>query len=217
MEDSMLKPVNTVFSVDSIIDIPELTKAKLFMNENYGNQYSHVPPHLAYTIMPFPEVNFESGRRELLEYIKTQRSYTVHISDLIYDEKGKFYYVALEGDIIKKLHEDITLLLNRYRDNCVREKDLERLKNGDFDERSKQYLNDYGYTKVFDNFRTHITVGNYTIESVDVEDLTKKLRDMLKPILDKDWVIDNIHAIFHTDSAVNQSEMKVMWEEVLKI
>lgn len=209
-----LKTTNTVFSVDSILDIDALTKAKLFMNENYGNQYSHLPPHLAYTIMPFPEEKLSLGKKDLIEYIEKQKTYSVHISDLMFEERGKFFYISLDGDLVKKIHEDITTLLNKYRDGYVREKDLERLNNGDFDDKSKQYLIDYGYTKVFDNFKTHITIGNYTTENVNVEELTSKLRDILCPILNKDYVIDNIHGVFHTDSANNQSEMKEIWSEV---
>lgn len=215
--DKNLKPINTVFSVDSILEIKELIDAKLLMNEEYGNKYSHIPPHLAYTIMPFPEKNFELGKKDLIEYIKKQKAFKVHISDLEYEEKKNFFYVALSGDMIKQHHENITRMLHRYRDNYIREKDLERLKLGEYDETSTKYLKEYGYARVFDNYKTHITVGNYTVKNVDLKRLEKRLRGILKPILNKDVEIDNIHGVIHTDSPNNQSEMKLIWEETFKL
>lgn len=208
------KRTNTVFSVDSILNIKELVDAKNLMNENYGNQYSHIPPHLAYTIMPFPEDNLEIGKKELVEYVQQQKPFNVNLSDLMYEEKSKFFYVALDGEMIRKHHEYITLLLNKYRENYIREQDLERLRNKDFDKVSQKYLIDYGYARVFENYRTHVTVGNFTIENVNVDDLKNKLTKILEPILNKSINIDNIHAVFHTDSSNNQSEMKQLWDKV---
>ncbi len=217
MDISKLKPINTVFSVDSILEIDELIEAKLLMNKEYGNKYTHIPPHLAYTIIPFPEKNFEQGKKDLIEYIKKQKPFNVHISDLEYEEKENFFYVSLSGDMITQHHKNITNMLNKYRDNYIREKDLEKLKLGSFDEISTKYLIDYGYARVFDNYRTHITVGNYTIENVDLKKLEKRLRDILKPILNKEVEIDNIHGVILTDSASSQADMKVIWEDTFKL
>ena len=217
MDITNLKPINIVFSADSILEIKELIEAKILMNEEYGNKYSHIPPHLAYTIMPFPEKNFELGKNDLIEYIRKQKAFKVHISDLEYEEKNNFFYVALSGDMIKQHHESITTLLNKYRENYIREKDLERLKFGDFDEVAAKYLIDYGYARVFKNYRTHITIGNYTVENVDLKKLEKRLRNILKPILNKDVEIDNIHGVIHTDSPNSQAEMQLIWEETFKL
>ena len=217
MDISNLKPINTVFSVDSILEIEELIEAKLLMNKEYGNKYTHIPPHLAYTIMPFPEKNFEQGKKELIEYINKQKPFTIKISNLMYEEKDKFFYVSLDGEMIKEHHKNITNMLNKYRDNYIREKDFEKLNLGGFDEISTKYLIDYGYSRVFDNYKTHITVGNYTIENVDMKKLENRLRDILKPILNKDIEIDNIHGVIHTDSANSQADMKLIWEETFKL
>ena len=167
--------------------------------------------------MPFPEKNLKIGKKELIEYINQQKPFTVTISDLRYEEKNKFFYVALDGEMIMKHHENITLLLNKYRENYIREKDLERLRNKDFDDISTKYLTDYGYARVFDNYKSHITVGNYTIENVDLKKLENRLREILKPILNKDVEIDNIHGVIHTDSANSQADMKLIWEETFKL
>ncbi|MGI5898046.1 MAG: DUF1045 domain-containing protein [Candidatus Dojkabacteria bacterium] len=211
------KPINTSFSVDSILEIKEIVDAKILMNQVYGNQYSHIPPHLTYTIIPFPRKNFELGRKDLIAYIQEQKPFKARISDLEYEEKNKFFYVSLSGDMIKQHHKNITLILNKYRDNYIREKDLERLKLGSFDDISMKYLQDYGYTRVFDNYRTHITIGNYTIENVDLKKLENRLRDILEPILNKEIEINNIHGMFYTDSAKSQDDIEPIWEETFRL
>ena len=215
--DKNLKPINTVFSVDSILDIKALIDAKILMNEKYGNKYSHIPPHLAYTIMPFPQNSLEKGIDSLTLYVKKQKPFEVHISDLEYEEKDNFFYVDIQGKTIRQHHENITKILNAYRDNYVREKDLLRLENGDFDEKASKYLTESGNARVHDNFKTHVTIGNFTIQNVDIQKLKKDLESILEPILNKDIIIDNIHGVFHTDSVNNQSEMKQIWDKVFRL
>ena len=113
MDISNLKPINTVFSVDSILEIDELIEAKLLMNKEYGNKYTHIPPHLAYTIIPFPEKNFEQGKKDLIEYIKKKKQFTVHISDFDYEEKENFFYVSLRGEMITKHNKNLTNMINK--------------------------------------------------------------------------------------------------------
>jgi hypothetical protein len=216
MEEN-IKPINTVFSVDSILDIKELVNAKILMNEKYGNIYSHIPPHLAYTIMPFPEYNFDLRKKDIKEYIERQKPFPVFFSDLKYESKSNFFYISVEGEEILKHHRNITEILNKYRDTHIREKDLGRLNKGEFDDISTNYLINYGYARVFDNFRSHITIGNFTIEKPNVEEIEKELRDILNPILEKEILIDNIHTVIHTDSAHSQSEMKTIWEKVFML
>ncbi len=212
--ETSFRPINTVFSVNSILNIRELVQAKLLMNNKYGNQYSHIPPHIGFTIMPFPQENLEKGIHDLEEYIQQQKPFPVHISNLIYNDKDKFFYVDLSGEMIKKHHKNITRMLNKYRMNYIREKDIERLNNKDFDEQSIKYLSKYGYSKVFDNYLTHITIGNFTVENVNVKELRTELEKILQPTLNRDIILNNIHGVFHTDSANNQSEMKQIWDKV---
>ncbi|MEK7595399.1 MAG: DUF1045 domain-containing protein [Patescibacteria group bacterium] len=210
------KPTNTVFSVDSIIENEAIIGAKRMMNDHYGNRYSHIPPHLSYAIVPFPEFNFEKAKAALLAYIKQQKPYTLEFSDLKYDEKNNLFSVEVLGKDIRKLHEDINNLLNAYRDNCVRAKDLERVNSGHFSQKELEYLNKYGYARVFECFKPHISIGNFTIQDVDVKKLTKTLKSLLSSVLNKSVVLNNIHAVFHTD-AVNQLDMKVIWEDTFTL
>ena len=108
-------------------------------------------------------------------------------------------------------------MLNQLRDNYVREKDLLRINNGDFNAKESNYLINFGNARVFDNFKTHVTIGNFTVDNVNVGKLTKELKSILNPILNRDIIIDNIHGVFHTDSAKNQSEMRQLWDKVFTL
>ena len=212
-----LKPINTLLSLSSILDLKEFREAKILLNTKYGNIYNFLPPHLTYTLLPLPEENLELAKEALTEYVKKQKKFKVHISDLIYEEEKKFFYVALSGDMIKKHHEDLINLLNVYRENYIREKDLKRLNTGHFDEQSIKYLKEYGYSRVFKNFTSHITIGNYTVENVNVKKLEKELRKILKNVLEKDIVIDNIEGVFCTDSDTTQDKMELIWRKMFSL
>ncbi len=212
-----LKPINTVFSVDSILDFKELVNAKVIMNTEYGNKYTHIPPHLAYTIMPFPKESLQEGIQDLSEYIRNQKPFKVRIENLEFEEKNNFFFVDILGDEIRRHHENITNILNKYRDNFLREKDLIRLEKGDFDSKETENLKEYGNARVFDRFKTHVTIGNFTIPNVDTTKLKDTLTEILRPILNREIFIDNIHGVFHTDSANSQSEMKQLWDKVFKL
>ncbi len=210
------KPINTVFSVDSIIDNEEIITAKKFMNDGYGNKYSHIPPHLAYAIVPFPEYNFEKAKEVLKAYVLKLKPYTLTLSDLKFDDKNNLFSISVSGDDIKRLHTEITTLLNEFRDGAIREKDLERINSNYFNDKELAYLKQYGYARVFDCFSAHISIGNFTIKDVDVNKLTNTLKDMLKGVLNKTILLKNIHAVFHTDAS-NQQGMKVIWEETFSL
>jgi hypothetical protein len=135
----------------------------------------------------------------------------------MYEKEKKFFYVALSGEMIKKHHGNLINLLNVYRENYIREKDLKRLNTGHFDEQSIKYLKEYGYSRVFKNFTSHITIGNYTVENVDVKKLEKELRGILKNVLEKDIVIDNIEGVFCTDSDTTQDKMELIWRKMFSL
>lgn len=210
------KTTNTVLSVDSIIENEAIISAKRFMNEKYGNKYSHIPPHLSYALVPFPINNLERARIELIDFIKQQQPYTLEYSDLKYGERNNLFFVEVLGVNIQHLHQDITTLLNAYRENSIRAKDLERVNSGYFTVQELEYLKTYGYSRVFDCYKPHITIGNFTIPNVDVDELTDTLKKMLSNLYNQKSVVNNIHVSFHTD-ADNQSDMKVIWEDTVSL
>ncbi|HXK52845.1 DUF1045 domain-containing protein [Candidatus Nomurabacteria bacterium] len=203
--------INTVFSANSDIENETLIDAKRFMNEHYGNKYSHIPPHISYTIMPLPEYNFERAKDDLIAYVIKQKPYLLKLSDLKFDNRDNLFYIEVSGKDMQRLHEDITILLNKHREGFIREKDLERISKGYFNDNELEYLRQYGYSRVFECFRPHISIGNFTVENVDVPELTKILKEKLTGVLNKSLVLNNIRALFHTDAG-SQQEAEVFWE-----
>ncbi|NMB69849.1 2'-5' RNA ligase family protein [candidate division WWE3 bacterium] len=208
------KLTHTVFSVDSIIDNAIIISAKRFMNEKFGNKYSHIPPHLSYALVPFPINNLEKAKIEIISYIKKLRPYTVEFSELKYGERNNIFFIEVLSNEIPRLHQEITNLLNVYRDDSIRTKDLERVDSGYFTEQELMYLKKYGYSRVFDCYKPHISIGNFTVPDVDVNELTETLKQLLSGLYNKRTIVNNIHVSFHTD-ADNQSDMKVIWEDTI--
>jgi len=217
MKNSPLKPINTVFAVASIFNIKEFVTAKKLMNQEYGNKYNDPIPHLTYTLVALPEEDLATAQEVLAEYIQKQRTFKVHVSDLIYDEKARFFYLSLSGEKIKQHHKNFVLLLNKLRKKHIRQKDFDRLNMGHFDKLSMKNTKEFGYSRVFDNFESHITIGNYTVENVNVEELKRKLSAILKNVLNKDIVVDNIEGTFSVDSDTAQDKMKLIWRKVFPL
>lgn len=212
----MYKTIDTVFSVDSNIKIQSIADAKAFMTANYGNKYSHPVPHISYAICPMPESNLPKLKEELESYVSNVKKFEVTLSEVKYNAKNKFYYIELSGDTLRKLHIDLTNLANKYRDNYIRTKDLERLNAGQLNEKEAQYLNTYGYMRVLEYFNPHITIGNIGIEEYNESELLTELKSRLVSVENSKVVIDHIHAVFHTDSQ-DQANMALRWDGVYKL
>ncbi len=88
-------PIDTVLSVDSIVENETIIKVKRLMNEKYGNKYSHIPPHLSYALVPLPVSNLEKAKNELVDYINNQRPYTVEFSELKYGERNNIFFIEI--------------------------------------------------------------------------------------------------------------------------
>jgi len=211
-----MKSINTVFSTDSVLEIPEIVDAKEILNKEYGSKYFIPITHMGYSIVPCPEYNFENIKEDILEYISKQKPYKIVFKELVIQPESHFVYLKIEGTDPKRIHKEITIISNKYRDDYVREKDLERLEEGKFNDLERQYLEEYGYTRVMDLYKSHITIGSFDMDT-EIEEVEKRLQKILKPILNKEIVIDNIHPIFHTDTKESQLGMKVIWEEVIKL
>lgn len=186
------------------------------MNEKYANQYTY-SPHITYAITPIKEEHFERARKDLAKFIKSKSKFKVKISGIKLEKGKNFFYLELIGDELFEIHKSVTILLNKHRDNCIRAKDSVKLQNGEFGKKDCEYIEKYGYSRVFDNFKSHITIGNVNIENPDLVAIEKELHKIIKPIENTEIEIDDIRGFFHTDSDKGQSEMQEMWKGVYKL
>lgn len=210
--NSKYKKINTVLSISAALSIEEIINAKVLMNTKYGNKYSFLPPHLTYAISPFSKDLLDKAINNVEEYISKLKPFRIYFDILSLDESSNFFYLKINGKDIYTLHKEFTLLLNKYRENYLREKDIEKLENNGFDSQSLEYLLKYGYSRVLKNFKSHVTIGNFD-KCYSASKISKELDDILSPLFNKEIIIDNIHFVFHKDSANNQSEMKSIWEK----
>lgn len=208
-----LIPINTVFSVASTIDLDPLNRAKLLMNEKYANKYTY-SPHITYAITPIKQENFENARHDLEKLVNSINKFRVKISSIKLESEKQFFYLELVGHELFEIHKSVTILFNKHRDNCIRAKDLVKLQNGEFSKKDCEYIEKYGYSRVFDNFKSHITIGNVNIENPDLVAIEEELHEILKPIENTELEIYDIRGFFHTDSDKGQSEMQEMWKGV---
>jgi len=218
MNNKDLIPIDSVFTVDSSLDLPEFVTAKKLMNNNYGNEYVLLPPHITYALTPLPESNFEKVKVDIISYINRQKPFKAHISDLVCEAKKDFFYVSIIAEQIKQHHKNITRILNRYRDNSIRTKDLVKLNNGEFDSLSAKYVKEFGYSRVFERYVSHATIGNFTKANVDVSDLTGQLRLILKTVLNTEISIDGMHCAFsNSTTQLQQSNADPHWEQTFEL
>lgn len=203
------KPINTCLTAYTDIDNKFIARAKHFLSKDYHNRYDSLP-HLTYMICPFPEYNLEKIKREIDSYFKNKTPFIFNLSNLHFEPKRKFYSIPVIGENIKKLHEDLVHLFNKYRDDHIREKDILRIEAGEREQEEINLIKQYGYFRIFDRFTPHITIGNVETSGENIQQITQKLNEVLLEIVGKSIVVEKISVIFHTDSEV-QTEMKELW------
>ena len=211
-----LTPIDTVFSTDSAVNVPEIAQAKKFLTARAGNTYNLPIPHITYSITPIPRETFPQAKAAVQGQIKRIKPFQVRFGDLKYQPERKFYSIPIEGEKCRELHETFTTLLARFRTNHVRSKDLDRYKAGKLSPKEIEYLEKYGYFRIFDNFASHITIGNVGDTDLTEAEITRELRLILKPVLNREFTVANIRALFHTDARI-QGNMQVIWEEEFRL
>ena len=84
-------------------------------------------------------------------------------------------------------------LVNKYRNNYFREKDLERMKNNYYSAEELKMLKRFGYARVFKTFEPHISLGDleHNIENINLDEILKQLQTKLHPLINKEYLIDS--------------------------
>lgn len=118
--------VNTVFSTDSPLDIPQIVQAKQYLVKHCKSRYALPTPHLTYSITPLKEEVFPEARDYILNAIKDLKPYTIKIGDLQIDARS-FIYLPVTSASLFNLHKFFIEALDKFHTNEVRAKDITRL------------------------------------------------------------------------------------------
>ena len=84
------QPIDTVMSIHIEIDLPAIRKAKEYMNENTGNQYSLIIPHLSFLLLPIPPETSNEAQMVLTSYIEQLSSFQIQLGDIIMQKDNNF-------------------------------------------------------------------------------------------------------------------------------
>lgn len=210
------KPTDKTFSVGLDLHIPKLKKLKEYLHKHYKNNYNF-PPHVGIAMTAINPKKVDKAFEYVLSYFKPKKAFTTSTSNIIYyknrvQQNNTMVQLDLNGSELPSMHKEILSFLSQnYKENYVREKDFERIKNNLLDEKSKDYVLRYGFSHVMDLFKPHITVANLLNEYV-TDSLKEKIEKDLKGIANSVVEIKNIHIIYHTSPKI-QTDTKVIRRE----
>ena len=181
MSNVNYKTIDTTLSTYSNVFDNSIKNAKEYLTNNFGNQYNS-PPHVTYSICPFPQHNLERITSEMSQYFSSLAGFSFTFEKLQFDKRMKFFYLPITNTEVLTLHEDMTNLSNKYRDGFIREKDAIRLKESYYNEKQKKNIETYGYGRVFSESKLHITIGNINTAEENYSHVEKELINILQLI-----------------------------------
>jgi hypothetical protein len=204
-----LIPCYTSLAIHTDIHSEKIDAAKKFMKETYGSTFD-VDPHVTHLLFPMLNENFEELLPHLEVYLTALSPMTVHLGDVEVEERRKFFKLGIHDSNLDSLHRDLLEIAAPFRRGAMRQKDIERLDNDYYDEKHKKYLNKYGYPRVLDMNKPHITLGSCETDICDLVKIKAELLDILEGVANSDLVISEIGIMLHTDAKV-QSDMEVLY------
>ena len=210
-----LNVINTVFSIASKINNDRIKQAKEFLAKRYNSTYNTPTPHITYAITPLKESHLTDVQQALTSLVSNMPAFTVQIGGIEVKDNG-FVYLPVTGANLLEKHMLFTNLLDKFHTNEIREKDLIRYKNNELSQKDQEFLVRYGYYRIFENFKAHLTIGDIQTPNVDFAIVVKELESILSQEIHSTIKVNNIHAIFHTDALV-QTNMKIFWEETYNL
>lgn len=141
-----MEPVNTCISVSADLDDDNLTKSKLLLSR-HGSRYA-LPPHITIATVPVPARNHTSAKAALEELLQLQECFQIVYGGLSIDRKRRYFYVPVRSEDIRRLHHEVLMLLYRYRECCIRRKDLNRIREHYYTDQELANLFRYGNSRV---------------------------------------------------------------------
>ena len=211
----MYKPINTFFSSGSKIESQRVQEAKEFLFTNYDNNYN-MPPHITYSLTPLPEHNLKKLQIELDNYFKGFNRFTISMGSLHLDKKDKYFSLEVTGNLLIKMHADMTSLANNYREKHIRKKDKKRIEQGYYSQEQIEVIEKCGYARSLNLYRPHISIGKINIGDVDPLEVETILSEILGINDNREIVIDMINVFFRVDSE-DQAKQKALWKKVYNL
>lgn len=174
-------------------------------------------PHFSLLVMPVIRENEDNLKKELQEYFAKIKPFTVTVGDLDLEPRHKFYQLTLVSGELKKIHQDLLGLVQKYRGNAVRQKDLDRISQGYYSTEELKMFERWGYPRCDERFEAHITIGNIMIEdSFNEVVVTRKLNELLKDSRKLGFTVDKVVAEMQIDRE-DLKNLKTEWSETFEL
>ncbi len=199
------------------IEIDEIKLAKEFLANSYGSLYN-LSPHLSLSTVPVPQYNQNKCANAVSEYFSHKKPFVVKFSRLSLDRSKNFFYLDVDSSPLFQVHEEITAITNQFRDGHIREKDFVRLNSAYYSDEEAENINKYGFAHSMIKYQPHITIGNVLSAKFgdDIQEAQATLNTLLNPIFYKEVTVSKVIVHYHSD-AVNQSDIKVLWQAVYSL
>ncbi|MGD2158182.1 MAG: DUF1045 domain-containing protein [Anaerolineales bacterium] len=211
----MYKTTDKCLSVTFQVENPNIEETKVYLEKNFDSIYT-IRPHITFSITPIPTRNLENAKKAIENFLSDKKGFIVRLKGLAVDPKNRFFYLKVQNGGISKFHADLVASLNKYRDGYIREKDVERIEQGYYNPSQIQNIVDYGFPRVLDLYRPHITLGNIPDVQVDIEQVKSKLVEILSNSAEGNIHISDVFVHYFSD-AINQSQMEVIWDKKYRL
>lgn len=189
-----------------------LAKAKKYLGENFESEYDSLP-HVSLLISPVVMDNSEELITEIKNYFNKCKPFNVQVKDFHFESRNKFYQLRLKSPELIKIHHDLLIMVQKYRVNAFRQKDLDRISTGYFSDLELRMLEKWGYPRSDERLELHITVGNIIkAENFDEKEVTGILTLMLAQSTKIGLAIEQVGARILKEIP-NQKDQEVVWEE----
>lgn len=138
----------------------EIMKVKLWMNELFGNKYTHLP-HLTLLLLPFDtvNVNYKNFDKDIVKFFENKSPIKIFSKGMAKDSIREFYKLSFEGSELANLHSELLKIGQRYRNGVFREKDVTKYFDNYFKPAEWDSTLKYGFHRAGEYFDPHVTLG----------------------------------------------------------
>ncbi|HPA25499.1 MAG TPA: DUF1045 domain-containing protein [bacterium] len=206
------------------LNLPEDITQKIFalqkkLKLGYEGQHETIP-HITMHLAKFPKKNF----KKLLNFLNNLniKPFEIKIFKVSneFNKMHKNYFLDLEivnDKILYNFHKKIVLMVDKMRNKQIRQKDLQRIKNGKFSRQEILMIKKHGYVRVMKYFVPHITLGEINPDS-QVKDKINIIKKELAKLKNKTFTVDSFTiGSFVWDNKKNQFIDKLAQYHTIKL